>query len=442
MNNHILGALRLRYLDRGRQYREIRRAVTEDAVQRTQERHMNALLLHAYHNAQYYRHIFNEVRLVQDGVVDLSKCDRVPVLTKDAIRQFRKELTSRDYTTRRWYYNTSGGSTGEPVRFIQDRELLKWVRGTEHYYFKDMLGIAEPTARIVWLWGSERDIFENTVGTKTRLINWATTTMQLNSFKMAKEDLACYIGKINAYKPDIVRGYARSLFELCEYARGQNTRLYSPKIVVSSAETLRDDMRHVIESQFRTKVYDFYGSRETPCLAAECKNGSMHVFSVNHRLEVLDNHNCAVGAGEKGKIVVTTLHNYSMPLIRYEIGDTAVQSDGACSCGIALPILKKVSGRISDHFVTENGTLIHGEYFTRLFYFKDCITKFQVIQEDYRQIRVLVVLKNSLGELEKRDIERKIRLVMGECTVIWEVVDAIPVTSSGKYLFVKSLVRH
>ena len=77
-----------------------------------------------------------------------------------------------------------------------------------------------------------------------------------------------------------------------------------------------------------------------------------------------------------------------------------------------------------------------------MFYFKDCITKFQVIQEDYRQIRVLVVLKNSLGELEKRDIERKIRLVMGECTVIWEVVDAIPVTSSGKYLFVKSLVRH
>ena len=78
-------------------------------------------------------------------------------------------------------------------------------------------------------------------------------------------------------------------------------------------------MRQKIENIFGTKLYDFYGSREAACIAAECKYGLMHVFSFNNYVEILDNNDQPVEEGEEGKVIITNLHNYSMPLIRYEI---------------------------------------------------------------------------------------------------------------------------
>ena len=111
------------------------------------------------------------------------------------------------------------------------------------------------------------------------------------------------------------------------YADMQKRKKYlftHPKIVVSAAENLSDTMRNVIESNFGTKVYNFYGSREIGNLAGECKDGLLHSFLFWNYLEVLDKDNQPVREGEEGRVVVTNLYNYSMPLIRYEIGDMAI----------------------------------------------------------------------------------------------------------------------
>jgi phenylacetate-CoA ligase len=440
MDNNILDRVRLWRAAHKQEYLELRHMVEKHELLQFQKDHLKDLLLHAYKNVPYYHRVFSDVGLVRDGVVDLSRFNRVPLLTKDVLRQFSDKLISKDYGAGRWYYNTSGGSTGEPVRFIHDSEFLKWAASTEYYYYRDMLGIEQPAAKKVLLWGSERDIFGNTRGIRAEFRNWLTHTVPLNSFRMNKDDIKRYIDKINSFKPDLVMGYAGSLFELCRYAQNENIMLHSPKILISAAETLRDEMREVIESSFGTAVNNFYGSREAPFLAAECQEGSMHIFSFLHLLEVLDARGRPARSGQEGKVVVTTLYNYSMPLVRYEIGDMAIQGDEVCTCGSILPTLKKVTGRVTDHFVTKDGTLIHGEYFTHLFYFKDAIKKFQVIQEDYQQVRILAVLKNSLSEVDKRDIEHKIRLVMGNCSIRWDVVDDIPKSPGGKYLYTKSLV--
>jgi len=443
MPYNILDALRLKRQDRRREYREICRIVSKGDLLEFQEHHLKALLLHAYKNVPYYHRVFNEVELIQSGEVDLSKFDRVPVLTKDVLRRFSSELISKDHNTRHWFYNTSGGSTGEPVRFIQDRELARRVGGTEYYYYKDVLGVAEPTAKKVLLWGSERDIFKNSIGIKAKIYNSMTHTVLLNSFRMEREDIDRYIDKINSYKPDIVRGYAGSLFELCRHADDEKIKLHSPKIVVSAAETLHDEMRDIIESSFGSSVYNFYGSREASCMAAECRNNSMHVFSFLHHLEVLNDENQAVKNGEEGKIAVTSLHSYSMPFIRYEIGDTAIQGDGACSCGSVLPTLAKVTGRIVDHFVKDNGTTVPAEFFIHLIgvvCHTGVIKKFQVIQEDYRNIRILVVLQNELPKSYREKVGGKIRKVMGDCDIVWDAVDDIPKNPSGKYTYTRSLV--
>ena len=424
-----------------REYLEIKNINNRGKLLKFQENHLKNLLLHAYKNVPYYHHIFKEIGVVNDETVDLSKFNEIQILTKEIMREHHQELVSKDYKTRKWYYNSSGGSTGEPTRFIQDDIYTKWGNVAFYYWYKDILGVDELGVRKIILWGSERDLFQGGIGWKTRIVNWLNNTIFLNSFRMTEENMESYIKIINSYKPDLIRGYAGSLYELCRYAERENKVIHTPKIVVSSAETLSDEMREKIERIFGTKVYDYYGSRETNNLAGECKEGLMHILAFHNYIEVLNNHNQPVKEGEEGRVIVTNLHNYSMPLIRYEIGDIAALGPEKCKCGNVLPTLKKITGRITDHFVKEDGTIIHGEYFTHLFYLKDWVKAFQVIQEDFKRIKILVVLKENINEQEKEDIEDKIKLIMGEdCKISWEFVEEIPTTPQGKYLYTKSLL--
>ncbi len=443
IKKHVLNALsKIRGNTFDREYLEIKSLDSKSKLLEFQERYLKNLLLHAYQNVPYYHDIFDEIGIIKNNEIDLSRFTEIPVLTKEIIRAQDEKLISKDLTTRKWYYNSSGGSTGEPLRFIQDDVYGKWGNVAFYYWYKDILGIDEPSVKKVILWGSERDLFQGGLGWKTKIMNWLANTVFLNSFKMTEEDMERYLSTINSYKPDLIRGYAGSLYELCRYAEREGIKVYSPKIVVSSAEVLSDEMRGEIEKVFGTKVYDYYGSRETNNLAGECKAGLMHILAFHNYVEILNDSNQPVKEGEEGKVIVTNLHNYSMPFIRYEIGDMAVLGPEKCQCGNILPTLRKISGRITNHFVKENGTLIHGEYFTHLFYLKDWIKSFQVIQEDYQRVKILVVLERIMEESEKKDIEDKIKLVMGkDCQIIWEFVDEIRKTPQGKYLYTKSLVR-
>lgn len=425
-----------------KEYREISNIIDPDALHAFIEQRLNDLLLHAYQHTQYYHRIFDQIGIVQGGHVNLSRIHEIPLLTKEIIRKHHEELISDDFKDRGWFYNTSGGSTGEPVRLIQDRQFQRWAKATNNYYYRNILNVDEPIVKKVIIWGSERDLFTGTIGAKNKITNWLKNTLELNSFRMTPNDIEEYISTINTYKPDLIRGYAGSLHEICRYAEINNLDIYSPKVVVSAAETLNDEMRDQIERVFGKKLYNFYGSREVSNLAGECKAGLMHSFAFWNYQELLDEYNLPVKQGEEGKVVVTNLFNYSMPLIRYEIGDMAVLGPEHCSCGKVLPTFKKITGRITDHFIRKNGTIVHGEYFTHLFYLKDWVEGFQVIQEDYDKIRLMIVARGEVSDHCKHDIDAKIRLVMGqECKIMWDFVDSIPKTPTGKYLYTKSLVR-
>ena len=427
-------------MDFTKEYRMIKSITDEKSLLRFQKEQLKYLILHADKNVPYYHRVFKEIGILNNGV-DLSKFDKIPILTKEIMSKHYKNLISKDCKNRRWYYNSSGGSTGEPTRFIQDDCYSKWSNATQQHYYQDLLGIDERNVKKIILWGSERDVFKGSVGLKSKVGHWLTNTILLNSFRMTRVDMEKYIKIINSFKPELIRGYAGSLYELCRYAKKKKLTISAPKILISAAETLKYDMREKIEGVFGIKLYDFYGSRETASIAAECKNGLMHVFMFNNYVEILDNHNQPVQEGKEGRVIVTNLHNYSMPFIRYEIGDVAVVGPEQCECGNPLPTLKKVTGRITDHFVKEDGTIIHGEFFTHLFYLKDWVKAFQIIQEDYNKIRILAVTTGRVNEHQKKDIEKKIKVVMEkDCKIQWEIVEDIPPTKSGKYLYTKSLV--
>lgn len=446
MKNIVRGIIqKIKGTDAKKEYQEIKNIVNRESLLKFQQKYLEKLILYSYENVPYYKNIFDEINLIVNEKVNLKRFSEIPILTKDILRKHQKELISKDYMSRRWYRNYSGGSTGEPTMLIQDNLYYKWFIATNKYYYNDMLNIDESNVKKILLWGSPQDLFHNNVGFKNKIINWLTNTVILNSFKMSENDMKFYIKTINNFKPDLIRGYAGSLYELVKFAERNKLNLYKPKIIISSAEVLSNEMRVKIETLFRTKVYDFYGSRETASIAGECKNGLIHIFSFNNYMEIIDKNNNPITEVEEGKLLITSLHNYSMPMIRYAIGDMAVLGPPLCFCGNYLPCLKKISGRIEEQFIKKDGSIVIGYFFVHLLGVllnKGFLKRFQVIQEEYNQIKIRAVLEKKLAESEKDEIEEKIRVAMGEdCIIVWDFVDNIPETRSGKYLYTQSLVN-
>ena len=162
--------------------------------------------------------------------------------------------------------------------------------------------------------------------------------------------------------------------------------------VICAAEKVLPFQREVMERVFGCPVFNTYGSREFMLIASECeKHEGLHVNVENLIVEIVKEDGTYAREGETGRIIITDLHNYGMPFIRYEIGDLAVFTERRCSCGRGLPIIEDVVGRSLDMIKTPEGKIVPGEFFPHLMKeFKE-ILKFQVIQETLENLRIRMV---------------------------------------------------
>ncbi len=402
-------------------------------------------LKYSFKNIPYYKNLnidFNSVK--EDTIFDDIKS--VPFLTKKELREEFDRLYINNPKLKRIYLNASGGSTGEPTKFMQDNYYADWNAATKILY-NEWAGrkIGEP---LIKLWGSERDILGQTESATHRLLNRVGNLKLLNSFRMAKEDMKKNVEEINLCEPKIILAYVQSIIELAKFVRDNDLKVYSPNSIMTSAGVLYPEYKKLIEKVFKCPVFNRYGSREFGDMACDCeKHEGLHLNIFFHYIEIIDENGKNCEPGKRGEVVVTTLRNKTMPLIRFKIGDTTVLSNKQCSCGRGLPMIEKIVGRTVDVFENKNGDLIDGEYFTHLIYFKDYINKFQVIQEkeDFIIIKLILNERESFVKNKKDfdEITEKIKLVMGENTKIeYKLVDDILPTKSGKYRYTISKVYH
>jgi len=420
----------------------------QKALKQLQEKRLSNLLLHAYRHVPYYREILKESGVITSKEqVNLSAFEKIPFLTKDIMRKEFEQLKSDDLNNREWYLNTSGGSTGEPVQFIQDKEYSEWLHAIK--LLDDQWSNREIGDKQIRLWGSERDLLVGQETTKVRIGRYIRNERWLNAFRMTSEQMKEYIEVINKFKPIQILAYVESIFELAKFIEQNKLTVHYPKSIMTSAGTLYPYMRETIERVFQTKVFNRYGSREVGDIACECEHHQgLHVSALTHYVEIIKEDGTLAQPGELGEVVVTSLINYAMPLIRYRIGDTGVWAKNQCNCGRNWPVLETIAGRVTDHFVKKDGAVVHGEYFTHLLYHKEWVKKFQFVQKDYELIVLKIVLRDAtknpkmyLAE-DLNSIIKDIQVVMGkDCVVEFEFLDDIPPTASGKYRYTISEVR-
>jgi len=411
------------------------------AIEACQQQRLEDLLLHSHLHVPYYRGVLEECGAVREGRVHMDRFTQIPFLTKDLIRERHGDFISDDCGKRHVYRNSSGGSTGEPVDLFQDN-LYRSMNWATVLYYNHALG-KELGEREAKLWGSERDILKGSIGIKAMTENFLYNRLLLNGFRMTQDNFREYVARINRFRPRSLWTYVDSIHQLACFIERENQKVFPIPITITTAGTLTQEVRDYVERVMGTQVYNQYGSREVGPIAADCcKQEGLHLFEWSQVVEVLGADGKPASDGESGEVVVTLLCNYSMPLIRYRIGDMAVAADRFCSCGRPTRLLKAVTGRITDHFIRKDGTLVHGEYFTHIYYHRSWVRRFQVVQEDYDRIVNNLVVTQQPGIEEEREIERLIHAVMGNrCRVDFRYVDRIVPSASGKYLYTISNVK-
>lgn len=406
------------------------------------------LLAHCQESVPYYAEIMKGVgdQFERDPEACLS---HLPILTKEMVRTHFDQLKSTDLAGRRWYINTSGGSTGEPTRLIQDREFGDRSNALQQFY--STWAGAQGGDPIVYVWGSERDIQRDFLGegkgarTKRMIANGLLRQTFLNAFLMTPEKSREFLNILNTRPPKLIISYVDSIYELARFAEREKIAIRPQSAIITSAGTLTPFMREKIEGVFRCKVFNRYGSREVSDIAGECTaHRGLHVFPWGCYVEVVDDAGKRVPEGTEGNILVTCLSNYAMPLIRYQIEDRGILSpETTCPCRRRGQILEKISGRNDDIFVTRDGTQIEGGYFGVLLYSRPWVLQCQVIQKSYTSILFKIKPSEQGYEADElSDIISKTRMAMGEdCQVDFEFVDDIPKSPSGKYRYILSQVN-
>lgn len=407
-----------------------------EEITRFQLARLRGLLIHARDNVPYYQSIFSKIRWAPEDIENLQQLEDIPPLTKGIIQEQAERLRAANIHPKLVYKNSTGGSTGAPISFYQDRFYKDEQLAAA--YMSDMAAGWRIGATTAVLWGSDRDV-GYARRWQGRVENWMLNRHIYNTFDMSQDNMARFHRSMKKKRPDVIVAYASSAYWYAKYLKeNEISPDYPQKSIITSAEVLHDYMREELEEVFNVPVFNRYGSRETGILAYECEaHCGLHTNMQDVVLECVGENVYE----QPGELLVTQLNNYAMPFIRYRIGDMAIMSNMQCTCGRSAPLIKNVVGRITDTITTPAGDLIHGEYFTHLFYGVEGVKKFQFVQEKIDYFVVNIVPTHSFDKNFLDALKSKLAKVLGdEGTIEFRLVKEIPLTRSGKHLFTISKV--
>ena len=347
---HLFGAAWTGWqLARGRPERAYRRALElsqyldHDSLLALQWEKLRKLLTHAYDSVPFYRARFDAAGLSRERIRTWDDFRRLPELTKTDVRNHLPDLLSRRPGKGIRKLATSG-STGIPLEFYLDNEYEAFLG--KPYPSRSWYGFARGD-KVAYITGetplpSQRE-------RRQRILSRLERRRRLDAFQVTEEGLARFARGLEVWKPDFIVGYSSILHLVARYMDRNEVKI-STRAVQSYGECLWDFQRADIESVFACPLIDLYGSKRSGPIASQCLvRDGLHVMADLRLVEILDETGRPAPPGMPGRVVITDFTNYTMPFIRYIIGDLARwKPEAPCTCGRTLPRLEAVEGRSTD----------------------------------------------------------------------------------------------
>lgn len=411
--------------------------LTRPEIEEKNSRRMHHILRHAASTVPFYRELLGGVGITEATV--WQHLQGLPPMTKRMIRKEGDRLFSEKPGKKvRW--NTSGGSTGEPIRLKQDEYMAHRHRSGELLYMR--WAGHELGSPHVLIWGVPQETVGKGISTHEKVFRFICNQTYLNCYRISDSELTEWIKVINRVRPAVIEAYVDAIYDLSVHILRHGCKVNMPRGIIASAGVLTEERRKTISEAFGCPILNRYGSREVSNVACSCQLGTeLHVNESWAYLEIVNDFGSPCEPGEEGNILVTLYWNKTMPLIRYRIEDRGAWApDGKCVCGRTTRRLIQVCGRMNDFLVAGNGTKINGTALTTLLYEVDGIRRYQYKQSVTGEITLIVEPElSSKKEVLTRDTApalAKLRELVPGRQVNLEIVKEIPPSNSGKYRYI------
>jgi phenylacetate-CoA ligase len=205
----------------------------------------------------------------------------------------------------------------------------------------------------------------------------------------------------------------------------------SVRMVRPSGENVSAEHLKLFRAHFGCAVRSSYGAREFGSVAGQCEHSRYHLFPECCYYEVLRDDG-SIGTTGSGRILITTLHNHVMPLIRYDPGDLVTLTDEPCPCGLPLPVMSSIEGRTSELLHRPDGKTISSQALHQLIYYLNQ-NDWRVTQDSYDHLDVQIVPMAIWGPDDELKLRERIESVGGGLLRYdLRLVENIPMLSNGK----------
>jgi phenylacetate-CoA ligase len=359
-------------------------------------------------------------------VPKLENFTELPSLKRKDMPELSRAVRGCFKPGQRFSTDWSSGSTGFPAEFLFDvaHQVGRFAARARFL----MEGGWSPLRRTAWVFRFNFDAEDSDDVQLARSRLFAAK----NFFPRSEQyhDLYNWLHSIDPVFLYIFPSYLEEVLPAFE----SGAPLRNLRAIFTGAEVLEDSTRRRAKEVFGTKVLDIYGSTEA-FIAWQCPNEHYHINAEHVLVEIVDTAGRPVAAGEMGRVLVTTLENRMMPLVRYEIGDYAIASEDVCQCGRTLPVIGKIVGRGLSLFALKDGRLISPWALVEAVKVQPQIQQFQVIQK----ATALFVVR-YVGELVLSD-EAKARVRSAFCQILgylasveFQKVSTVDRTAAGKYM--------
>jgi len=359
---------------------------------------LRSVLSHAAATVPYYRERFAAAAVQPDAIDSAEAFRRVPILTRATIQEAGLALRSTAVPDDHGTLNEvrTSGSTGQPVRTVGTGVTrFFWQAFTlrEHLWQQRDLGAKLATIRTEG----------NELGPEGRSYQgWGPSTdgcyhagpSAVLGLHSAVDVQARWLLQQD---PDYLLTHPTNLRALARYFQEQGLRLPRLRQVRSFGETLSEEVRQICAEVWGVPVADVYSSQEVGYIALQCPlHTHYHVQGEGVYVEVLDAQGRPCAPGEIGRVVVSTLHNFAAPLIRYAIGDYA-EVGAPCACGRGLPVLARILGRERNMLTLPDGRQLWPSFPSK--YWDDIapIRQLQLVQQDLHTLEARLVTDAPLS---------------------------------------------
>ena len=403
---------------------------TADQLRTQQFRQLHALLTHAWEAIPFYQERLKAAGFDPRSAVTPDVFSRLQLLHRADVQAAGEGLLSRQIPQEhgKVHDGKTSGSTGQPLRYF----------GTQ---FSQFIWQALTLRDHLW---HKRDFKGKLAVLRTRierkvLNSWGPPAdLVFETGPAAVMDIASPIDVqaqwLQEQNPDYLLSYPSNILGLAKHCIAQGIKLQHLREVRTLGEAHNPELRTVCREAWGSPVIDVYSAQEIGYIALQCpEHEHYHVQSEAVLVEILKEDGTPCQPGEIGKLVVTALHNYAMPLIRYEIGDFA-EAGEPCPCGRGLPVIKHILGRQRNLVTLPDGSKHWPNTGYRTWMDFLTVRQVQIVQISLQEIEIKLVMDQPLTTQEQAKMIPVVQESLGHpFHIFFTYHQEIPRGAGGKY---------